>query len=47
MGKQEKKLIQLNEQANECLSREEARKIIDKATKTYAKLMVKRLLNNE
>ena len=44
MNKQEKKLIKLTDQANDCLSREEAQKIIRKADKAHAKLLVKLLL---
>ena len=44
MKKHEKKLFQLNEQANECSSRKEARKIINKADKVHAKLLLKQLL---
>ena len=44
MNKQEKKLIKLTDQANECTSREEAQKIIRKADKAHAKLLVKQLL---
>ena len=44
MNKQEKKLIKYNEQANECTSREEAQKLIHKADKARAKLLLKQLL---
>ena len=44
MKKQERKLLHINEQANECTSREEAQKLIRKADKAYAKLLVKQLL---
>ena len=44
MNKQEKKLIKINKQADECESREEAQKLIYKADKAYAKLLVKQLL---
>ena len=44
MKKHEKKLFKLNEQANDCISREEARKIINKADKVRAKLLLKQLL---
>lgn len=44
MKKQERKLVKLNEQANECTSRKEAQKLIRKADKAYAKLLVKQLL---
>jgi len=44
MNKQEKKLFKINEQANDCLTREEAQKIIRKADKAHAKLLLKQLL---
>jgi len=44
MKKQERKLLKYNEQANECTSREEAQKLIHKADKARAKLLVKQLL---
>lgn len=44
MNKQEKKLIKLNDQANDCVNREEAQKIIRKADKAHAKLLLKQLL---
>ena len=44
MNKQEKKLFKINEQANDCTSREEAQKLIHKADKAHAKLLVKQLL---
>lgn len=44
MNKQEKKLIKYNEQANECETREEAQKLIHKADKAHAKLLLKQLL---
>ena len=44
MKKQEKKLFKLQEQANDCSSREEAQKIINKADKAHAKLLLKQLL---
>ena len=44
MNKQEKKLIKLNEKANECTSRKEAQKIISKADTAHAKLLLKQLL---
>ena len=44
MKKQERKLLKLTEQANECTSREEAQKLILKADKARAKLLLKQLL---
>lgn len=44
MKKQERKLLKYNEQANECTSREEAQKLIHKADKARAKLLLKQLL---
>ena len=44
MNKQEKKLIKLNKEADACETREEAQKLIHKADKAYAKLLVKQLL---
>ena len=44
MKKQERKLLKYNEQANECTSREEAQKLIPKADKARAKLLLKQLL---
>ena len=44
MKKQERKLLKYNEQANECTSREEAQKLIHKADKAHAKLLLKQLL---
>ena len=47
MEKQEKKLIRLNEQADNCTSREEAQKILNKHKKARAKLLVKKLIDDE
>ena len=47
MKKQEKKLIELTEKADECTSRKEAKKILDKHAKARAKLYVKRILDDE
>ena len=47
MKKQEKKLIHLTEQANACTTREEAQKILNKHQKARAKLLVKRLIEDE
>ena len=47
MRKHEKKLIELSEKADECTTREEAQKILNKVKKAHAKLMVKRILNDE
>ena len=47
MEKQEKKLLKLNTEANECLTREDAQKIISKAKKAHAKLLVKKLIDDE
>lgn len=44
MNKQEKKLLEINEQANDCTSRKEAKKLIHKADKAHAKLLLKQLL---
>ncbi len=44
MNKQEKKLIKYNEEANSCETREEAQKLIHKADKAHAKLLLKQLL---
>ena len=44
MNKQEKKLIKLTDEANSCETREEAQKIIRKADKAHAKLLLKQLL---
>ena len=47
MKKQERKLIELNEKADECTSREEAQKILNKHQKARAKLLVKRMMSDE
>ena len=47
MNKQERKLIKYKEQANECLTREEAQTVIRKHEKARAKLLVKRIINDE
>ena len=47
MKKQEKKLIHLTELANECTTREEAQKILNKHSKARAKLLVKRMMSDE
>ena len=44
MNKQEKKLLEINEQANDCTSRKEAKKLIHKAYIAHAKLFLKQLL---
>ena len=44
MNKQEKKLFKINQQANSCETREEAQKLIHKADKAHAKLLLKQLL---
>ena len=44
MNKHEKKLIKLNEKADACETREEAQKLITKADKARAKLLLKQLL---
>lgn len=44
MKKQEKKLLKIQEQANSCETREEAQKLIHKADKAHAKLLLKQLL---
>ena len=47
MKKQERKLIEYADKANTCASREEAQKILKKYEKARAKLLVKRILNDE
>ena len=47
MKKQEKKLLKYNEEANNCTSREEAQKILNKHSKARAKLLVKRMIEHE
>ena len=47
MKKQEKKLFHLNELAEECTTREEAQKILNKHSKARAKLLVKRMIEDE
>ena len=44
MKKQERKLLQINEEANNCTTRKEAKKLIHKADKARAKLLLKQLL---
>ena len=44
MNKHEKKLFEINEHANDCTSRKEAKKLIHKADKARAKLLLKQLL---
>ena len=46
MKKQERKLVKLTEQANNCTSREEAQKILNKHSKTRAKLYIKRMIED-
>ena len=46
MNKHEKKLIKYLDQADDCTSREEAKKIILKADKLRAKLLAKQLLKD-
>ena len=46
MNKHEKKLITYLDKADECTSREEAKKIILKADKLRAKLIAKQLLKD-
>ena len=46
MNKHEKKLIKYIDQADECTSREESRKLILKADKLRAKLLAKKLLED-
>ena len=47
MKKQERKLIELNEKAEDCTSREEALKILNKEKKTRAKLYLKRMIEDD
>lgn len=47
MKKQEKKLMKYSEKAEVCTSRQEAQKIIRKADKARAKLLVKRLISDD
>ena len=47
MNKQEKKLVRYNSEANNCVSREEAQKILAKVAKTRAKLLVQRIIDDE
>lgn len=47
MNKQEKKLLKFQDQADECTSREEAQTILRKHEKARAKLLVKRIINDE
>tara|TARA_Y100000401_G_scaffold72030_1_gene58086 strand:- start:3014 stop:3157 length:144 start_codon:yes stop_codon:yes gene_type:complete len=47
MKKQEKKLMKYSKKAEVCTSRQEAQKIIRKADKARAKLLVKRLTNDD
>ena len=46
MKKQERKLMNLQEEAESCLSRKEAHKILNKEKKARAKLYVKRILED-
>ena len=47
MNKQEQKLLKFQDQADECTSREEAQTILRKHEKARAKLLVKRIINDE
>ena len=47
MNKQEKKLLKYQDKADECTSREEAQTILRKHEKARAKLLVKRIINDE
>ena len=47
MKKQEKKLMKYSKKAEVCTSRQDAQKIIRKADKARAKLLVKRLTNDD
>ena len=47
MDKQEKKLIKYADKANECTSREEAQKILKKYNEARAKLLAKRLIDEQ
>ena len=47
MKKQEKKLMKYSEKAEACTTRQEAQKIIRKADKARAKLLVKRLISDD
>ena len=47
MNKQERKLIKYQDKAEECTSREEAQTILRKHEKARAKLLVKRIINDE
>ena len=47
MNKQEKKLVRYNNEADNCLTREEAQKILAKVAKTRAKLLVQRIIDDE
>ena len=44
MSKLEKKLLKLNERANECTSRKQAQKLLRKLDKARAKLCAKRMI---
>ena len=46
MTKSEKKLIKLFDEANECTSRKEAKKLILKTEKLRAKILAKQLLKD-
>lgn len=46
MNKQEKKLIKLQDKAEDCTTREEAQTILRKHEKARAKLLVKRMIND-
>ena len=47
MNKQEKKLLKYQDKAEDCTSREEAQTILRKHEKARAKLLVKRIINDE
>ena len=47
MNKQEKKLLKYADKADNCLTREEAQKILAKVAKTRAKLLVQRIIEDE
>ena len=47
MKKQERKIVKLIEEAADCTSRKEAKKILSKHSKARAKLYLKRMINDE
>ncbi len=46
MNKHQQKLVKLFEQADNCISRKDSKKLILKADKLRAKLLAKQLLSN-